>query len=1174
MKRLFGQNSFFWLILAAFLLFAALFPYYLDGHIILGGEGNNFVDFSAYLNNYRDAWQNIGTGFFTISLNKIFANIFVLVLLEKLLSNIQVINFLVVFLIYYLPFLGMFVVSKQLRLSSFFSFLIALFYTINPFTIYLLTSLNHWNLAAFFVIPAFFWLILRYYRNNFKLFFSFGFLSLLFAFANANPPLMVIYQISILTSVIIISCYLEKRLVIRKIVAKYLLLLSSFLLFNFWWILNWFYVVTEARKTYTSSTALAWLFGEQGTTILHKIFLLKWLVPADSGFSKLSLFYNQPFIQSLLVIPILLAVFFFFQKRGKEKYFLITFLFLLITGFLMKGTRPPLGGIYVLLIKYLPFFSIFKTSAEKWGIFFIFLLSLLLISGFRNYKKAKSSNLVYIIFIVYLFFCIYPLVTGDFISDYKIKDLGWGSRKYQEKDEYRWLRESLSADKEEYRVLSLPGSFNYQVATHMYADKYYTGLDPLISNTKKPFITAYGNNALVNFDVLFNNISSPSYKKLLSLFNIRKVFLNKDAYPWFGFSHRETKDELEDRFDKDFSSEKKGSIILYDNDQFLPRFYIPDYQIYVLDGEISDLAEVIELEDSYAKTTVFFREELEADLAKQVNEFIIPAKTDRITGEELIRSTEDVEAVFFPYVKWNPDFIFYSLVLKKEQWTEKQLKDDPLALFEKKLLHATKRISEVERFFSGNELEELKRQMKIYHQIMKEGIEVDNKSEDKNQFLRLLLYLEAHRNKVRKLNLSLEAMSQIEIVFNELEIELNDLGAKRNYTQSDYNFNIPFAGEYEIMAKIDDNVIKSIEIGVDEMIPQSTEKKDWYSLGEYSFSPGERDLVLSLEESPNLVDSQDWDEFDIAENKDGELFFLNQNIIPVHFPQDCSGGGCTFFPSKESLIIFQEIEGYRPNSIYRIEFDYSNEDAVLGLMIVQDKNRNEITGKVIPSLTKILPTTGEKQKHIDCLYKSSHNALNAKLLFFSRVEDKKMGKADVKNIKVQRIYEPEVFLKRIDVQGFSKVPQLPKIVFNKINPTKYKVEIRGAKEPYNLIFNESFHQGWRAYFKGTPSSDEEIVANYFNGQIKQAASKNIFLDRNTFETWTKEPFSEEKHFLANGYANAWHITPEDVGGIEDYEIIIEYWPQRLFYLGIGISLMTLLGCLGYLSFSLIRRKVS
>lgn len=1174
MKNLVIRSSFFWLILTAFLLFIVLLPYYLNGYIILGGEGDNFVDFSAYLNNYRDTWENVGTGFFAISLNKVFANIFVLVLLEKLLSNVQVINFLVVFLIYYLPFLGMFAVSKRLKLSSPLSFLIALFYVINPFTIYLLTSLNHWNLASFFVIPVFFWLILRYYRNNFKLFFSFGFLSLLFAFANANPPLMVIYQISIVTSVIIASCYLEKRLIIRKIIVKYLVVLFSFLLFNFWWILNWFYILSEAQEMYTSGTALSWLFGEQGTAILHKIFLLKWLIPAESDYNYLSLFYNQSFIQPLLAIPVLLIVFSFFQKRGKEKGFLVTFLFLLITGFLMKGTRPPLGGAYVLLIKYLPFFSIFKTSAEKWGIFFIFLLSLLLIFGFKNYKKTRFSSLAYTIFITYLLLCSYPLVTSNFITDYKIKDLGWGSRKYQEKDEHRWLRESLNADKEEYRILSLPGSFNYQVAMHLYADKYYTGLDPLVSNIKKPFITAYGNNALVNFDVLFNNISSPSYKKLLSLFNVRKILLNKDIYPWFGFSHRETMDELEARFDKDFPSEKKESVILYDNDQFLPRFYIPDYQIYVFNGKISDLAEVIELEDHSAKTVVFFREELETDLARQVNKFIIPAKADRITEEELIRSTEEPEAVLFPYVKWDPDFLFYPLVLKKEQWTERRLKDDPPALFEKKLFYAAKRISEIERFFSGDELEKLDRQMKAYRQKMKEAMEIGNESKDKNQLLRVRFHLEVHRDRIKKLKFSPEVMNQIEIVFNELEAELDKLETKRDYVQLVYSFNTPFAGEYEILSKIDSDAIESIEVDKEKIIPQPIEKEDWYSFRKHFFSPGGHGLVLSLKELPNLVNSQDWDEFNVIENKDGELVFLNQNIIPVNLLEDCGSGDCAFFPNKESLVVFQEIKDYQPNSIYRIEFDYSSEDAVFGLAIIQDKSRNEITGKVNPSLMRILPLTGKEQRHSDFLYKSSHNASSAKLLFFSRVKDKRVGEAGVENVKVQRIYEPEIFLKRTDSQGFSKMPQLPRIIFSKVNSTKYRVRIKGAKEPYTLVFNENFHRGWRAYFKEASSSDEEIVASYFDGQVKQTTSGDIFLDGNTFETWAKEPVSEEKHYLVNGYANAWYIAPEDVGGTEDYEIIIEYWPQRLFYLGIGVTLVTLLGCLGYLSFSLVRSRAT
>jgi hypothetical protein len=31
-------------------------------------------------------------------------------------------------------------------------------------------------------------------------------------------------------------------------------------------------------------------------------------------------------------------------------------------------------------------------------------------------------------------------------------------------------------------------------------------------------------------------------------------------------------------------------------------------------------------------------------------------------------------------------------------------------------------------------------------------------------------------------------------------------------------------------------------------------------------------------------------------------------------------------------------------------------------------------------------------------------------------------------------------------------------------------------------------------------------------------------------------------------------------------MVVEFWPQRLFYVGAGISLTTLLACLGYLAY--------
>ena len=81
-----------------------------------------------------------------------------------------------------------------------------------------------------------------------------------------------------------------------------------------------------------------------------------------------------------------------------------------------------------------------------------------------------------------------------------------------------------------------------------------------------------------------------------------------------------------------------------------------------------------------------------------------------------------------------------------------------------------------------------------------------------------------------------------------------------------------------------------------------------------------------------------------------------------------------------------------------------------------------------------------------------------------------------------------------------------------------------------------------------------------------------FLEPATFETWGREPIAEDRHYLVNGYANSWYITPADVDGQENYELIVEFWPQRLFYIGLGISGMTLISCLAYLIFVWVKEK--
>jgi len=96
----------------------------------------------------------------------------------------------------------------------------------------------------------------------------------------------------------------------------------------------------------------------------------------------------------------------------------------------------------------------------------------------------------------------------------------------------------------------------------------------------------------------------------------------------------------------------------------------------------------------------------------------------------------------------------------------------------------------------------------------------------------------------------------------------------------------------------------------------------------------------------------------------------------------------------------------------------------------------------------------------------------------------------------------------------------PDFVFEKINPTRYVVNVN-ASYPFFLVFSESYHKDWIAYVDG-----REV----------------------------------EQHLMANGYANAWYINKTGT-----FDIVLDFLPQKLFYIGSAISLTTFILSVLYLS---------
>jgi hypothetical protein len=142
------------------------------------------------------------------------------------------------------------------------------------------------------------------------------------------------------------------------------------------------------------------------------------------------------------------------------------------------------------------------------------------------------------------------------------------------------------------------------------------------------------------------------------------------------------------------------------------------------------------------------------------------------------------------------------------------------------------------------------------------------------------------------------------------------------------------------------------------------------------------------------------------------------------------------------------------------------------------------------------------------------------------------------------------------------------LIFQKINPTKYKVNVN-ASQPFFLIFSESYHPDWEAYID-KPFTFNKIIANHTNVNVKEAKHENSFTLSDISYLFTKSQ-NGNNHFIANGYANAWYINPEEYGRGENFTVTLYYKPQSYFYIGLIISGLTLIGCVGYLIWDLRKR---
>ena len=158
----------------------------------------------------------------------------------------------------------------------------------------------------------------------------------------------------------------------------------------------------------------------------------------------------------------------------------------------------------------------------------------------------------------------------------------------------------------------------------------------------------------------------------------------------------------------------------------------------------------------------------------------------------------------------------------------------------------------------------------------------------------------------------------------------------------------------------------------------------------------------------------------------------------------------------------------------------------------------------------------------------------------------------------------------------------PIIKYRRLNPTRYKFLINNVPQEFPLVFSETFAKGWKLYLIDIKDS---FGTYYSTNNIDSAMPIEDWLrDKgNLYDTWLLPSIEDKYHWTANEYSNAWwfnsqtvdHYTIDHIEGGNESRIligIIEYFPQRIYYLGLFITLLTGCGMIFCLAWRFIKKK--
>ena len=1092
----------------------------------------------------------------------------------------------------------------------------ALFYAFSPalidgWTYVLITR------SQIFLNPLIFYLLLRYFKtSNFK--YILVVLVVTFIFSPnfsivAAPALFAFYPLSLLFLVIYAKLVLKKGIVIKE------LFLGVVLFFG----LHAFHLIPQINNLISQgSIANATIFSESGKFErgLSYFSAIAPNIKASTNLLGFPQMVEVSNITSFFVLFPLVVVLAFILVR--KKTLLLTCFFFLIVLFFATANVTNLGVLFYKSLFNIPGFVMFRNFYGQWQFVYIFFFCILF--GQALYivlkKKGKKARVILVAVLTFiLVFNAFPFIKGDILratlwQSNNVKSIIEMDTNYEKV--LRFIRQLPSDGK----ILTLPLSDPaYQVIAGENGGAYMGPSTIAYLAGKKDFsgIEEFGPFR----EILLKSFEKKDYQtiqNIFSLLSIKYIFHNSDpriyekAFPAFPYifvygilpNNQELyKDFIEKLNYKKIYNDKHFSIYEVNDRAYLPHIYSPA-SVIPINLEIENWGYSLKEKD-------FVDGRPAIEINQSSNVYIKPIEKDvfRSVAKDFPIS------VYYPFARWKPGSFFYPFIVKRENYQLKSFENSRDAYIDRLLFLASKRISELERWrndlsafkpseefftFDDPEIWEINRwgeynswnsSIARYYAKMTTAIEtVDNSNQNEIwkdlQRIKISQNLRSHQIKTNIIINNSEAQNKSVIydAFDFIFERLNERVAPLEYDPTRLEYLIPKVTEdtlYNFYVRNIQGEVTEVEINGRELnVFDPSSEDDWVRYENVEL--GEHEDRLDIQNNyRDLITDQKWRKVNSA------------NILSEF--EELEG---EFITDTKQLGAVKHIPGLEPTINYLISFEYKtygtdfemsfySKDTVTKNPQVKAKYtadfRETKNSRDWTSFAAVVQTRGTE----DALF-NINPADNTTDL-------QKIG---VRNFSVYRLpSHPDVYLIQEPEEIKTETP--PKIAFQRINPTKYKVRISEAYSPFTLILKEAFNSRWKLV---DPSQDaesgqkpfyrtlgslsslffgnlnikrelpEEGTLEYFEGDIVENRSQNIFLNEKTFETWGKKEIAEDRHFTINGYANGWKLTPDDLNGQNEYRLILELDTQRQFYMALMISLFTLMLCSIFLGWSLLKHR--